>query len=71
MTNPPAFLQYHLSFSDLLEENGKELWDWFSSDKFTAEAYEAQRLYLLKIVTDLRLGRMQNCIPKPKLLRNA
>lgn len=48
MTNPPASLQYHRKLSDLLEQNEKELWDWFSSDKFTSDAYEAQRLYLLK-----------------------
>jgi hypothetical protein len=48
MKKPPASLQYHRDLANLLEQNEKDLWDWFSSDKFTSEAYEIQRLYLLK-----------------------
>lgn len=48
MLNPPATLQYHDDLSALLEKNEIELWNWFSGDSFTTEAYEAQRLYLLK-----------------------
>ncbi len=47
-TDPPASLQYHQDLATLLEKNEAELWTWFSGDKFTSEAYEAQRLYLLK-----------------------
>ncbi|WP_427452275.1 M48 family metalloprotease [Litorimonas sp. WD9-15] len=45
---PPSSLPYHQKLSTLLEENEVELWNWFSGDTFTSEAYEAQRLYLLK-----------------------
>jgi len=48
MPTPPATLQYHKNLSELLEQNEVELWKWFSGDSFTSEAYEAQRLYLLK-----------------------
>jgi len=48
MPNPPPTLQYHKNLSALLEKNEVELWKWFSGDSFTSEAYEAQRLYLLK-----------------------
>ena len=48
MPNPPDTLEYHKDLSALLEKNEVELWKWFSGDIFTSEAYEAQRLYLLK-----------------------
>jgi len=48
MPPPPFTLDYHVKLSSLLEKNEPELWNWFAGDSFTTEAYEAQRLYLLK-----------------------
>jgi len=44
----PDFLPYHKQLADLLESHEEGLWRWFASDKLTEQAFDEQRLYLLK-----------------------
>ncbi|MGL4235982.1 hypothetical protein [Tabrizicola sp.] len=44
----PEFLPYHRQLADLLSRHEDGIWAWFASDKLTAQAFDEQRLYLLK-----------------------
>jgi len=44
----PDFLDYHNSLANLLQENEPDIWSWFSSDVLTQQAFDENRLTLLK-----------------------
>ncbi|NJM83429.1 MAG: hypothetical protein HC844_13940 [Tabrizicola sp.] len=46
--NVPQFLPYHRKLADLLSRQEDGIWAWFASDKLTTQAFDQQRLYLLK-----------------------
>ena len=46
--NVPQFLPYHRALAELLSRQEDGIWAWFASDKLTAQAFDEQRLYLLK-----------------------
>lgn len=44
----PSFLDFHKDLVDHLERFEPEIWQWFSSDKLTEQAFDDSRLELLK-----------------------
>lgn len=46
--NIPKALPFHKKLADFLQNEERELWEWFSGDAFTQGAFDEQRLYLLK-----------------------
>ena len=48
MPTIPNFLKYHNQLADLLQKNEPDIWSWFSSDVLTQQAFDENRLTLLK-----------------------
>ena len=51
----PDFLPYHKKLADHLEREEDGLWNWFASDNMAEQAFEDQRLMLLKNTVRLDL----------------
>jgi hypothetical protein len=44
----PDFLKYHNELANILQKNEPDIWSWFSSDVLTQQAFDDNRLTLLK-----------------------
>lgn len=48
MSDIPPFLHYHNALADFLQREEADIWAWFASDKLTEQAFDENRLMLLK-----------------------
>lgn len=52
----PPFLYYHNALADFLQREEADIWAWFASDKLTEQAFDENRLMLLKNAVRLDAG---------------
>ena len=52
----PSFLNYHNALADFLQHEEADIWTWFASDKLTEQAFDENRLMLLKNAVRLDAG---------------
>jgi hypothetical protein len=52
----PPFLNYHNALADFLQHEEADIWAWFASDKLTEQAFDENRLMLLKNAVRLDAG---------------
>ncbi|MEO9516398.1 MAG: M48 family metalloprotease [Paracoccaceae bacterium] len=52
----PLFLHYHKALTDFLQREEADIWAWFASDKLTEQAFDENRLTLLKNAVRLDAG---------------
>lgn len=48
MSKIPRFLNYHSTLAEFLQREEADIWSWFASDKLTEQAFDENRLTLLK-----------------------
>lgn len=56
MPDIPQFLHYHKALADFLQNEEADIWAWFASDKLTEQAFDENRLTLLKNAVRLDAG---------------
>lgn len=56
MSEIPPFLNYHNALADFLQHEEADIWAWFASDKLTEQAFDENRLMLLKNAVRLDAG---------------
>ncbi|WP_122075591.1 M48 family metalloprotease [Pseudophaeobacter sp. EL27] len=56
MSEIPPFLNYHNALADFLQREEADTWAWFASDKLTEQAFDENRLMLLKNAVRLDAG---------------
>lgn len=56
MSDIPSFLNYHNALANFLQHEEADIWAWFASDKLTKQAFDDNRLTLLKNAVRLDAG---------------